>query len=208
MKNKIIAGVLAVLLVVSAGLSIFLLTGANSLEKPESLTVVSTPNQTSAITPTEFKSKPATIPKAPAGVNLALKKYATANDFQDVYEAKNAVDGLTGTYWEGKANNYPNELTVDLGKDYTVTAFRLKLNPLAIWSARTETFSVSTSEDGTTFTTLVPSAVYNFDPTTGNLTDIILNSSTKTRFVKFSFTANTQATGGQVAEAQIYGPGN
>ena len=44
----------------------------------------------------------------------------------------------------------------------------LTLPPAAAWSARTQTFSVLGSTDGTSFTTVAAAAGYTFDPATGN----------------------------------------
>lgn len=174
---------------------------------PNSLTVVRTPNQTSASTPDRFKQLSGKAAPTPAGVNLALNKPVQCNGYTQVYIPKNATDGKDTSYWEGAPKSYPDELTVDLGQAYAVTAIRIKLNPASVWSKRTQDIEIQSSGDRQTFTTLVAKATYAFDPESGNLTDIKLPSGAKTRYVKLIFTANTQATGGQAAEVEIYGPG-
>ncbi|MEV0159762.1 CARDB domain-containing protein, partial [Nonomuraea fuscirosea] len=57
--------------------------------------------------------------------------------------------------------------------------------------------------NATTYTTLVPSTTYTFDPATGNTVTIPLTATAAD--VRLQFTANTGAPGGQVAEFQISG---
>jgi hypothetical protein len=207
MFKKIIAAAIALVLIASVGTSIFMLMGSNSLIKPKSLTVMQTPGQTKAETPPQFATKSAVVPNAPVGTNLALNKPVTVSNFNDVYLAKNVTDGKSTTYWEAKAKTYPNTLMVNLGSVSTVSAIRLELNPATIWASRAQTFSINISNDGSTFTEVKASAVYAFDPATGNLVDIKLSSPVQAQYVQLSFTANTGAGGGQAAGFDIYGPG-
>lgn len=135
--------------------------------------------------------------------NLALKKIATADKHTQNYAAKNATDGSAKTYWEGGANTYPNILTVDTGKVNVIKTVRIRLNPDSIWAARQQTLTILGSEDGTTFKPVVDSAVYDFTPAKANTVTIDFDP-VKTRFVQLQITANTGATGGQVAELEIY----
>jgi hypothetical protein len=133
-------------------------------------------------------------------VNLALGKPIAENGHTQTYVATNANDGNLTTYWEGAA--YPNLLTVDLGSAQSISSIKIKLNPA--WGARTQTLSVLGSTDNVNFTTtLKASAGYGFDPATSNVVTITFTS-TSTRYVRLSFTANTGAPGGQVAEFEIY----
>jgi hypothetical protein len=59
------------------------------------------------------------------------------------------------------------------------------------------------SSDGTTFTTIVASASYTFDPATGNTVTITF-SSTSVRYLRLNFTANSQWPAGQVSEFQVF----
>lgn len=132
---------------------------------------------------------------------IAGGKLAFDNGHTLYFESKNVTDGNLNTYWEGKA--YPNLLTIDLGAEHSVTAIKIKLNPDAIWSPRTQTLTVLGSTDNKTYTTLLDSAVYSFDPATGNQVTITFLSTT-VRYVRLSFTANTGAPNGQVAEFEVY----
>jgi len=135
--------------------------------------------------------------------NLALQKTITDSNHNQNYVATNANDGNVNTYWEGGANNYPNTLTVDLGSSQTVYKTTLKLN--TSWGARTQTLSVLTSTDNSTYNTAVASAAYTFDPVSANTVTITF-ANTTARFVRLNFTANTGAVAGQVAEFEVYGP--
>lgn len=134
--------------------------------------------------------------------NVALGKSITASSTTASFVAANAVDGsVTGTsYWEGAA---VSQLTVDLGADTPITSVVVKLNPDPIWAARTQTYAIlgRTSAAGS-FTTLSASAPRNFAPPVNAVTTSV---SATVRFVQLSFTGNTGAPGGQVAELEVLG---
>ncbi|MFG1705830.1 CARDB domain-containing protein [Nonomuraea sp. M3C6] len=136
------------------------------------------------------------------GTNLALGKTITESSHTHTYIATNANDNNLQTYWEGAA--YPNTLTVQLGANADLTSLTLKLNPDPAWSRRTQTIQVlGREQSATTFTNLVSSATYTFDPATGNTVTIPVTA--KAADVRLQITANTGAPGGQVAEFQIFG---
>jgi subtilase family serine protease len=140
-----------------------------------------------------------------ASTNLALGKSITSNNYTQNYTSTNANDGNTSTYWEGAANTYPNTLTVDLGTAQSINQIAVLLPPS--WGARTQTFSVLTSTDNSTYNTAVPSNTYTFDPAANTNTVTVNVPTTTARYVRLSFTANSGATGGQVAEFQVFGTG-
>ncbi|HEX9540902.1 MAG TPA: discoidin domain-containing protein, partial [Streptosporangiaceae bacterium] len=84
----------------------------------------------------------------------------------------------------------------------------IKLPPSTAWGARTQTLSVLGSTDGTTFSTIVPSAGYTFDPNTNNNSATITFASTSARFVRLNFTANTGWPAGQASELEVYPSGS
>lgn len=205
-RRKIIISILLILLISSIGISAYTIVMEDSIYeiRPENLTIIETPEQKEAQTPPQFETPQPIIPEKPEGTNIALGKPVEANGHTDIYVARNATDGKITTYWEGKANSYPNILTVDLEEVSTVTSIRIALNPDKIWSKRTQTFSINYSLDGNVFNELIPSSNYIFDPLTGNIVDIKLDTPTKMRFIQLVFTANTEATGGQAAEIEVY----
>jgi hypothetical protein len=135
--------------------------------------------------------------------NLALGKTTRANNHIYEFTAPKATDGEILTYWEGAANAYPDEISVDLGGEKAVKAIRLKLNPKKIWQARKQTLEVLTSSDGATYAQAVAPQAYQWDPDSGNAVTISLDA--KAAFVKLAFTANEGSTGAQIAELEIYG---
>lgn len=139
----------------------------------------------------------------PADGNLARGRPATASGHADVYAARNATDGDTNTYWESVNNAFPQWLEVDLGRARSVDRIVLSLPPSAAWQARTQTLAVSGSGDGSSFTTIVESAGYRFDPASGNTVTIAFDA-TSTRYLRLTFTANTGWPAGQASELEVY----
>jgi F5/8 type C domain len=109
--------------------------------------------------------------------------------------------------WESADGaGYPQAITADLGSAQSVGSVTLDLPPSSAWSTRTETPSDLDSSNGSSFSQLVPSAGYTFNPTTGNTATISLPSGTSTRYVQLSFTGNTAWPAAQLSEFQVYGP--
>ncbi|GGF70119.1 glycosyl hydrolase [Paenibacillus albidus] len=138
------------------------------------------------------------------GPNLALGNTVTASGQADVYSPNNVKDGNAGTYWESPNNAFPQWIQVDLGISTEINKVVLKLP--AGWETRTQTLAVQGSTNGSTFTNIVGSNGYTFDPSSGNTVTINF-AETSTRYVRLSFTANTGWPAGQLSEFEIYGPG-
>jgi hypothetical protein len=112
------------------------------------------------------------------------------------------VDGDANSYWESTDNAFPQTFTVDLGATTQIGTLVLRLPPT--WVPRTQTLAVQGSTDGVTYTTLVDSANYTFDPASGNTSTIrVLNGTA--RYVRLEFTANTGWPAGQISELDVYG---
>ncbi len=204
---KIVRRILIVLLILgNAGLIYYFQTQIK--EPPQT---ISDANVTivKAIEQTEAQEHPDFIKEEyqlvlPEGENAALGKKITASSYTQVYNAPKAVDGSAdgASYWEGKPE-YPNTLTVDLGAPTRIHAIRLALNPLPIWSKRTQTVAVNISKDGENFTELVSTMQYTFDPDFGNEAQLSFDE-VETQFVQLVITENSGAGGGQVAEFEVY----
>jgi hypothetical protein len=138
------------------------------------------------------------------GPNLAAGKTTSASSFTDVYPAAKANDGDQATYWESANNAFPQWLQVDLGAAVSTDKVVLKL-PASGWAARTETFSVQGSMNGTGFSDIVGPAGHTFDPASSNTVSITFNATTA-RYLRLNFTANTGWPAGQVSEFEVYGP--
>jgi hypothetical protein len=187
--------------------------------------VTNTPTRTSTVTntpvgptntPTSTATRTNTPSNTPVGptntptrtatpgtsTNLALGKAATSSSNFPNFVATNCNDNVLTTYWEGGGE--PSSLTIDLGANANITSLVIKLDPSTAWGARTQTFQVlSHNQTTSTFTNLVSSAAYNFDPATGNTVTIPVSVTASA--IQLNFTANTGAPAGQVAELQIMG---
>ncbi len=138
------------------------------------------------------------------GTNLAVGKPISASSTIHTFVAANANDNNTSTYWEGGADSYPNTLTVKLGANASISSVVLKLNPDPIWGTRTQTVEVLGRDQAATgFTSLKPATVHTFNPASGNTVTIPLTATAAD--VQLRITANSGATGGQVAEFQVIG---
>ena len=156
---------------------------------------------------------PLTVALSGTGVtsttNLAQNQPITASSTASGFPASNANDGNTSSYWESTDGAaYPQTLTVDLGTTQSIGSITLDLPPSSAWSTRTETLSVLGSTNGSSYSTIVGSAGYTFNPSTGNTATISLPSGTSTRYVQLSFTANTGWSAAQVSEFQIFPGGS
>jgi hypothetical protein len=135
--------------------------------------------------------------------NLALGKTMSASGVSQTYAASNANDGNQSTYWESTNSAFPQWLQVDLGSSVGVNKVVLKLP--ATWGARNETLAVQGSTTGSSFSDLVASQGYNFDPASGNTVTITFNATT-TRYLRLNIAGNTGWPAGQISEFEVYGP--
>ena len=136
--------------------------------------------------------------------DLALNAPVSASSSTQTYVPGNAVDGNTSTYWEASNGVWPSTITVNLGSVQALGSITIDLPPSAAWSTRTQTLSVLGSPNGSTFSTLVASATYTWNPSTGNTVTIQLPSGTSDQYVQLSYTANNVQNGAQASEILIY----
>jgi F5/8 type C domain/Pectate lyase superfamily protein/Abnormal spindle-like microcephaly-assoc'd, ASPM-SPD-2-Hydin len=136
--------------------------------------------------------------------DLALNKPVTASSYTQTYVPANAVDGNTSTYWESTNGSWPATYTVNLGASTTLGNLVLDLPPATAWSTRTQTLSVLGSTNNSTWTTLVASATYTWNPSTGNTVSINLPAGTSDQYVELSFTANNVQNGAQLSELEVF----
>lgn len=194
-------------LIIAASLAVTVYTvrtrSANRAPNPN-VTLVTAPEQADFEVHPEW-TIPATEP-IDYGENIALGKETRQNGHTQIYVSRNAVDGDRFTYWEGLANSYPNELTVDLGETMEFTGFRILLNPRQIWSARTQEVEVLISDDGETFVPALEKTQLSFDPLADNSAYVAFPETLTGQYVRFVFHANSGATAGQAAEIEIYAP--
>jgi hypothetical protein len=153
-------------------------------------------------------NSPTSISLSGTGVNpntnLAIGKTMTASSSVNGAQTPNyANDNNTSSYWESANNAFPQWLQVDLGAATTVGRIVITLPPSTSWATRTQTLSVLGSTNGSTFTTVVGSAGYTFNPATGNTVTITFTA-TSQRYLRLNFTANTGWPAGQASEFQVY----
>jgi hypothetical protein len=168
-------------------------------------------NRTGSVTITSnANNSPTTIALNGSGIgtdtNIALHKTASASsEVNGTQTAATAVDGDANTYWESANNAFPQWLQVDLGATYTVGKVTLKLPPSSAWGTRTQTLSVQTSTNGSTFSTAVGSSTYTFTSPT-NVVNIPVPA-TGARYVRINVTANSGWPAGQASEFEVYPSG-
>ncbi|MEO5873702.1 MAG: discoidin domain-containing protein [Streptosporangiaceae bacterium] len=139
---------------------------------------------------------------AGGGPNLALNKAATASSSNSPYAAGNVDDGNQATYWESSGTTLPQWAQVDLGSVTSVDQVVLRVP--SGWGARTQTLSVQGSTNGSSFSNLVASAGYSFDPASGNVVTVNFDAAS-TRFVRVNVTANTGWASAQLSELEVHG---
>jgi parallel beta-helix repeat protein len=137
-----------------------------------------------------------------SGSNLARGKAISASGSQGGFPPSNANDGDANSYWESTNNAFPQTLTVDLGAAASINKVTLKLPPSSAWGTRTQTVTISAGTDGGSYTTLVGSRGYTFDPASGNTASVSFTA-TSQRFVRLTFTGNTGWPAGQVSEFEV-----
>jgi F5/8 type C domain/Pectate lyase superfamily protein/Abnormal spindle-like microcephaly-assoc'd, ASPM-SPD-2-Hydin len=141
-----------------------------------------------------------------ADTNVARGKTASASsEVNGTQNAATTTDGDANTYWESANNAFPQWVQADLGSAYTVGRVTLRLPPSSAWQTRTQTLSVQTSTNGSSFTTAVPSATYTFTSPT-NVVNITVPS-VNARYVRVNITANSGWPAGQVSELEVYPSG-
>ncbi|THG34536.1 glycosyl hydrolase [Glaciibacter flavus] len=136
-----------------------------------------------------------------ADSNLSQGKSASESSHNDVYPASNLFDGNQATYWESANNAFPQWAQVDLGSSASVE--RLVLEIPNGWGARNETIAVSTSSDGSSFSTIKAATSYAF-PGGANTLNVDVPDTTA-RYVRLTFTANSGWPAGQLSELQVFG---
>ncbi len=153
---------------------------------------------------------PLTVALSGTGVttstDLALNTSVSASSYTQTYVPANAVDGNTSTYWEGTNGVWPTTFTDNLGSPETLSSLVIDLPPSSAWQTRTQTLSVLGSTNGSTYSTLVGSATYTWNPSTGNTVTIPLPSGTSDQYIQLNFTANSVQNGAQISELEIFGP--
>jgi len=190
---------------------------------PASLAVGASCTATVTITPTAvqqyqgnlvFDANPTNNPFAPYVVslsaavynpngNLALTATASADNTLAGFPASNANDGNQATYWQ--AANSTGVLTLALAKAAPVDRVVLEL-PQG-WGDRDQTIEVDGSTDGSTWTTLVPSATYLFSANNAdgnNVVTISIPADPTVSYLRLDVSNNTVQGAPQIAEFEVF----
>ncbi|MFJ5029426.1 discoidin domain-containing protein [Streptomyces sp. NPDC088560] len=157
-------------------------------------------------------NSPLTVALSGSGIdsstNVAAGRPASASSSNTPYVASNLTDSDPSSYWEGTNGSFPQWAQVHLGQSYSIGKVVLKLPPSTAWGARTQTLSLLGSTDGSTFSTIVGSAGYTFDPNTNTNTVTITFDATTARYVRANITANTGWNAAQLSDFQVFTSGN
>ncbi|MHA6757587.1 chitosanase [Streptacidiphilus sp. PAMC 29251] len=135
---------------------------------------------------------PPTTPP-PGSVNLALKRPTTTSSTESTsLGGANAVDGSSTTRWGSKEGSDPQWISVDLGKSYAIG--RVRLNWEAAYG---KAYTVQTSDDGSTWTT-----VYSTTSGKGGTDDLTVTG--HGRYLRMYGTKRGTSYGYSLYEFQVY----
>jgi chitodextrinase len=135
--------------------------------------------------------------------NLAHGKATAESSHTQNLGSGNAVDGDANSYWESANNAFPQWIQVDLGAATTIGRVVMKLPPATSWATRTQTLTIQGSTNGSTFSNIVDSAGYVYNPSSGNTVTVTFTA-TSTRYVRLNITGNTGWPAGQLSEFEVY----
>jgi hypothetical protein len=134
--------------------------------------------------------------------NLALTATASADNTLAGFPASNANDGNQATYWQ--AANAAGDLSLALAEPAPIDRIVLEL-PQG-WGDRDQTIEVDGSTDGSTWTTLVPSATYLFSANNADGNNVVTISvpSTTVSYLRLDISDNTAQGAPQIAEFEAF----
>ncbi|MCL2188242.1 MAG: discoidin domain-containing protein [Defluviitaleaceae bacterium] len=200
--NKVYVIACCTVMVVSLALGIFAFVTRGG--EDSNITIVRTPAQAEAEWPPAVFNPMSLIVELPETPNLAEGRPVHATSFTDVYVPANAVDGTVTSYWE--SHGFPADFTITLDGVHQVSTVAVSVNPSLLWEARSQAFEVLVSTDNVNFNTVVPHALHDFDPLTGNTVRLDF-APTAAQYVRVHFTANTatRTMGAQAAAIRVFG---
>ncbi|CAG7643904.1 choice-of-anchor D domain-containing protein [Actinacidiphila bryophytorum] len=156
-------------------------------------------------------NSPTTVALSGAGIDsatdVAAGRPATASSTNGTFAPGNTTDADASTYWESANGAFPQWVQVDLGQNYSVGKVTLRLPPSTAWATRTQTLSVQGSTDGSSFSTLSPSAARTFDPNADNNTVTVTFTAATARYVRINVTANSGWSAAQLSGLSVYPAG-
>ena len=158
-----------------------------------SIAPYTTGTATPSATPSRFR-----YPHGFATGNLALTGTVTASNTLSGFPASAANDGNQNSYWQ--AANSTATLTLHLAQADPIGRIVLELPQN--WGTRSQTIEVDGSTDGSNWSTLVPSATYQF--TAGSNTVTLSGSPATVSYLRLDISGNNVQGVPQLAEFQAY----
>ena len=145
-----------------------------------------------------FSLYASSIGGTPPAANLALTGTVTASTTVSGFPASNTNDNNPNTYWQ--ATGSTATLTLHLAQAAPIARIVLEL-PQG-WGTRNQTIQVDASTNGSTWTTLAPSATYQF--TAGSNTVTLSGPAATDSYLRLDISGNTVQGAPQIAEFQAY----
>jgi len=145
-----------------------------------------------------FSLYASSIGGTPPAANLALTGTVTASTTVSGFPASNTNDNNPNTYWQ--ATGSTATLTLHLAQAAPIARIVLEL-PQG-WGTRNQTIQVDASTNGSTWTTLAPSATYQF--TAGTNTVTLSGPAATDSYLRLDISGNTVQGAPQIAEFQAY----
>ena len=137
-------------------------------------------------------------PYVTAPANLALTGTVTASNTLSGFPASNANDGNQNSYWQATGSSAT--LTLHLAQAAPVGRIVLELP--SNWGTRTQTIQIDDSTNGSTWTTLAPSATYQF--TAGSNVVTLSGPAATLTYLRLDISGNNVQGVPQIAEFQAY----
>jgi hypothetical protein len=147
---------------------------------------------------TRYATAIAPYASTPGPANLALAGTVTASTTLAGFPASAANDASQASYWQAAGSTAT--LTLRLAKSARVNQITLEL-PQG-WGTRKQTIKIDGSTDGSTWTTLVASTVYQF--TAGSNTLSVPVPTAARTYLRLDISGNNVQGAPQIAEFQAY----
>ncbi len=136
--------------------------------------------------------------------NLAVGLAVASSGNLSGYPAISAIDNdPISSYWQS-TSGFPQWLRVKFGASTSIGRVVIATPEVSGWSSFTETISVEGSPDTNTWTTVVPSTTYTFDPASGDMVTVTF-APQSFLYWRLNVTATSNGSNaGQISEFQLY----
>lgn len=136
--------------------------------------------------------------------NLALGKPLTVGATH-YGNPENINDGNQSSFWDGGNSTFPNSVTVDLQRAYTLERVEMLLP--ANWGDRNQEMEIFVSTDNETFTSVVEKTSYLFSASQKNTVTLTMPEGTVARYLRVVGYSNDEKgkPGVQLGELRVFG---